>query len=263
MCNPHSAPPRAFGSGFTRAMWTSLDHILLIYVGSAAEFPLVEENHWLFYTNELPSAPWDRFVSTFAWNRKIMLASEEEAPALARKIRGFHDHVEERRSEDEGGRRRISNPAFKAVGAMLIEYALLAEEYLNRRTVSDAERERYYQDQRGFFEAMGIEDLEPTYAEFLESRILNMPRDLKRNEYTDPLFEAYRKDLGAFRYFLLRRFMAGFVPEHVRRECRLRRSRWFVPLYRLFPVIRCRPVSRLLHLALLPARVRKGLSLPD
>jgi len=241
-------------------MWTSLDHILLVYVGSAAEFALVEENHWLFYTNALPSAPLERFVSTFAWNRKIILASREEAPDLARKIRGFHDQVERDRSTDEDTERRISQAAFKAVGTMLIEYALLAEEYLENRVVSDEEREAYYQDQKGFFEAMGIEGFEPTYAEFYEDRVLGMPARLKRNPHTDDLFRAYRKDLGALRYAVLLNFMAWFVPEHVRRELKLRKRGWFAPLYWLYPRLRCRLVTALTHWILLPRRVRKGLA---
>jgi uncharacterized protein (DUF2236 family) len=249
-----------FGCEFTRSMWTDLDHILLIYVGSAAEFPLVAENHWLFYTDKLPSAPWDRFTSTFFWNRKIMLTSKREAPALAEKIRGFHDRVESQRSADEGGVQRISNQAFQAVGFMLIDYALAAQAYLNRRTVTESEKEAYYQDQRGFFEAMGIRELPATYAEYLPVREQQMREQLKRNAYTDPLFEAYRKDLGGFRYWIMCQFMACFVPEGLVKELGLKRSKLFGVAYRLFPWIRCRAVSKALHLMLLPGRVRKGLA---
>jgi hypothetical protein len=252
--------PRPFGSEFTRKMWSDMDHILLVYVGSAAEFALVEENHWLFYTNALPAAPWDRFVSTFAWNKRILLSSADDAPALARKIRGFHDPVEQKRSDEEGGPRRISNEAFKAVGAMLIEYALLAEAYLERRELSPDETETHYQDQRRFFSDMGIVELEPSYADFSVARTEKMPAQLRRNAHTDPLFSAYRRELGSLRYGLLLQFMAHFVPEHVVQELGLRRSALFTPFYRLYPRLRCPPLSALLHRLLLPARVRKGLA---
>lgn len=252
-----------YGHPFTRRMWMDLDHILLIYVGSAAEFPLVEDNHWLFYTDKLPSAPWDRFTSTFAWNRKIMLTPREDAAALARKIRGFHTTVEQQRSADEGAPRQISNDAFLAVGFMLVDYALLANAYLERRRPAPEECEAYYADQRGFYQAMGIDNLPATYADFQSVRARQLRESLRRNQYTDALFQAYRRDLGPFRYHLMRHFMAWFVPDPIRQTLGLPRHRAFGLLYRLYPRLRCRPLSRLLHLLLLPARVRKALALPD
>jgi len=248
-----------FGCAFTRRMWKDLDHILLIYVGSAAEFALVEENHWLFFTNKLPSAPWDRFTSTFAWNRKLVLSPKEKVPELGKTIRGFHDHVEALRSETEGEPQRISNEAFQAVGSMLIEYALLANAYLEKREVTPEEKEAYYQDQKAFFEAMNVQDLAADYEGFQSQRERQIQEQLKRNPCTEPLFAAYRSDLGAFRYALLKQFMAWFVPETITSPLNLRRAFWFAPFYRLFPLIRCKPVSKLLHITLLPKRVRQGL----
>ncbi len=249
----------AFGCEFTRRMWKDLDHILLIYVGSATEFALVEENHWLFFTNKLPSAPWDRFTSTFAWNRRLVLSPKEKVAALGETIRGFHDHVEAQRIEQEGGIQKISNDAFQAVGFMLIEYALLANAYLERREPTAEEKDAYYQDQKAFFEAMGVEDLAEDYEGFVVQRRQQIEEQLKPNDCTGPLFDAYRKDLGAFRYTLLKQFMAWFVPESVIAPLEIRRSVWFAPFYHLFPVIRCGPVSGLLHRILLPKRVRNGL----
>ncbi len=249
-----------YGSNFTRKMWSSMDHILLIYVGSAAEFALVEENHWLFYTGKLPGAPWDRFVSTFAWNKRLVLGSQEEMAKLAGTIRGFHRSVEHQRSEEEGGERRISNEAYRAVGDMLIDYALRAEAYLEGRELSAEECEVHYQDQREFFTLMGIEGYEPDYPAFQERRLREMPEQLRHNDYSQPLFEAYRKDLGAFRYWLLLQFMSWFVPEHVREQNGLKRSRLFAPVVALYPRIRCRWVSAFTQTLLLPKRVREGLA---
>ena len=251
--------PPLYGHAFTRRMWTDLDHILLIYVGSAAEFPLVEENHWLFYTDKLPSAPWDRFTGTFLWNREIMFTPRDEAEALARKIRGFHTEVEHRRSADEGGPRRISNAAFLAVGYMLVEYALRANAYLEHREPTPEECEAYYADQRGFYRAMGITGLPQTYADFREDRVRQLNDHLHRNEHTDALFAAYRRDLGTIRYQLLRHFMAWFIPEALLPRLGLRRNRAFGLLYRLYPRLRCRLLSGLLHRLLLPARVREAI----
>lgn len=249
-----------YGSAFTRKLWTDLDHILLVYVGSAAEFALVEENHWLFYTNKLPSAPLDRLISTFIWNRKVMMTTSRDAETLAKTIRGFHDHVEFERSREEGGSPRISNAAFRAVGAMLIEYALLAEAYLENREVGAVEKENYYFDQCGFFRGMGIEGWEESYQLFHENREVEMQTQLIVNAHTEDLFHSYRKDLGALRYALLKHFMAWFVPDHVRKELKLKRCAWFKPLYRLYPKLHGHLGAKIVHRLLLPPRILKGLT---
>jgi hypothetical protein len=243
----------------TRALWTDVDHILLVYVGSAAEFALVEENHWLFYTNKLPSAPLDRLVSTLMWNRKVMQVPEEEALALARTIRGFHDLVEKERSHEEGGKPKISNQAFRAVGAMLIDYALLAEDYLSRKPLPDSDREIYYQDQRRFFEAMGITGWEPTLEAYEAARREEEDALLKPNAHTRNLFAAYRQDLGWCRYQLLICFMGHFLPESIREKLQLKRHIWFTPAYRLYPFLHGTVFARVMRWFLLPQRVRTAL----
>ena len=249
-----------FGSDFTRSLWTDVDHILLVYVGSAAEFALVEENHWLFYTNKLPSAPLDRLVSTLVWNRKVMEVPESEAITLAKTIRGFHDTVEDERRNEEGGDPKISNKAFRAVGAMLIDYAILAEEYLSGHAVSDSDCEAYYQDQKQFFEAMGISGWEPTYEQYARAREQEVVTELQPNDHTQKLFDAYRKDLGGFRYHLLLLFMGHFLSEEVRAKVNIPKRTWFKPAYALYPLIHGTALAKVVHVLLLPKRVRNGLS---
>ncbi|WFB35654.1 oxygenase MpaB family protein [Kiritimatiellota bacterium B12222] len=251
---------KQYGSPFTRKLWTDLDHILLVYVGSAAEFALVEENHWLFYTDKLPSAPLNRLISTFVWNRKVMMTTEADAVTLAKTIRSFHDQVESERAREEGGHPHISNQAFKAVGAMLIEYALLAEAYLEQRELGAEEKEAYYQDQRGFFEAMGISNMEASYEKFHLAREKEMPETLRVNPHTQDLFDSYKRDLGCFRTWLLRHFMAWFVPEYVRETLGLKKAAWFKILYRLYPRVHGGLGAKIVHRMLLPPRVLKGLT---
>ncbi|MDF3128808.1 oxygenase MpaB family protein [Kiritimatiellaeota bacterium B1221] len=248
-----------YGSDFTRKLWTDLDHILLVYVGSAAEFALVEENHWLFYTNKLPSAPLERLISTFAWNQKVMMTSSRDAETLAKTIRGFHDQVESERAREEGGHPQISNAAFRAVGAMLIEYAIRAEAYLEQREVNAVEKENYYFDQVGFFKAMGIDGWEESYQLFHENHAEELVSQLKVNTYTVEMFQSYRKDLGALRYSLLVQFMAWFVPESVREELKLKKSAWFKPLFYFYPKLHGWGLSKIVHRTLLPPSVLKGL----
>lgn len=252
---------QTYGSAFTRKLWTDLDHILLVYVGSAAEFALVADNHWLFYTNKLPSAPLDRLISTFVWNRKVMMTTTHDAETLARTIRGFHDQVESERAREEGGHPKISNDAFRAVGAMLIEYALRAEAYLENREVGPEEKEAYYFDQVGFFQGMGIDGWEESYQLFHENREQEMREQLRCNAHTEDLFSSYRNDLGALRYCLLKEFMAYFVPAHVREELRLKKSAWFAAFYWLYPKLHGTGCAKLIHRLLLPPRVLRGLAM--
>jgi hypothetical protein len=179
-----SSPDESFGGAVTRRIWTDVDNLLLVFVGSAAEFALVGENHWLFYTMALPSAPWDRFLSTLAYNRKIFLTPKDKVPALAQAIRGIHTRVEEKRSGDEGRATAISNGAFKAVGAMLIDYGIAGYAYLHRRPLSDAECEAHYQDERAFFALMGITDLEADYPTYRQNRETVLRDNLHVNAHT-------------------------------------------------------------------------------
>lgn len=254
-----SEPDPRFGSPFTRRLWTDLDHILLVYVGSAAEFALVKENHWLFFTNKLPAAPLDRLISTFVWNRKVMEVPQAEAAELAATIRGFHTRVETDRSREEDQPMQIPPAAFRAVGAMLIDYALLADEYLSGAGVSEADREAYYQDQRQFFEAMDIPGLEDNYADYARSRERERAEDLQPNPYTEKLFQAYRNDLGFLRYQLLLLFMGHFLPKIIREKVQIPKRVWFTPLYALYPKFHGTPLARLVQILLLPRRVRNGL----
>jgi uncharacterized protein (DUF2236 family) len=252
-----SSPDESFGGAVTRRIWTDVDNLLLVFVGSAAEFALVGENHWLFYTMALPSAPWDRFLSTLAYNRKIFLTPKDKVPALAQAIRGIHTRVEEKRSGDEGRATAISNGAFKAVGAMLIDYGIAGYAYLHRRPLSDAECEAHYQDERAFFALMGITDLEADYPTYRQNRETVLRDNLHVNAHTRDLFDAYRRELGAFRMWILCQFMAHFVPPVLCARLGLRRNPLFTPCYRLYPY--SRRFSPLLRRALFPKRVRMAL----
>lgn len=250
---------KGFGAEVTRTIWLDVDHIIMIYVGSAAEFPLVSENHWLFYTHALPSAPWDRFLDTFTFQQRIFRIPAEQVPGLAREIREIHNRVEWKRGEEEGGEPRIGNRAFLAVGAMLIDYGILAREYFLSRALPPEEKETYYQDQCQFYRWMGVSDLPETYVEYAGERKEVVRRDLKPNAYTQALFEAYRKELGAFRMLLLRQFMAWFVPKEISDALGLRKQRWFGPLFFLYPRLHRAGLTRPLRGLLFPKRVRSRL----
>src|SRR5215475_9617661 len=138
---------RLFGSEITRTIWSDAENILLIYAGSAAEFALNPENHWLFYTGKLPSDPLRRFEGTLRYQRKLFFTPEEAIPALARHIKHVHSEVEKRRSQEQGDI-KISDQAYLQVFSMLIEYGILGYEYLHCRKMTSQEREAYFHDIR-------------------------------------------------------------------------------------------------------------------
>jgi len=142
---------------------------------------------------------------------------------------------------------------------MLIDYAIRAEEYLSGAPVSESDWEAYYQDQRRFFEAMGIIGWEEHLTEYRENREKELEETLQPNDHTDELFQAYRKDLGGFRYTLLLWFMGHFLPDPVRRKLGLTRHGWFTPVYRLYPVLHGTVFAKWIRMLLLPPRVRSAL----
>ena len=245
-----------FGHEITRQIWTDIDNLVLVYVGSAAEFPLVPENDWLFYTGKLPAQPMDRFIDTIRVNHRIFTSPRDEIRALAVQIRDVHRTLEQRRSSEEGARRVISNAAFKQVGAMLIDYGIRGYEYLHRRPLSDGEKEMYYADEREFLTMMEIEDVEPDYAAFSASRARMLSDVYARNELTDRFFDAYRQSLGSFRYGILTRVMACLVPDPIREKAGLRRSLAWEVAYRLYPALRCALTTWVTRKLLLTPSVR-------
>jgi uncharacterized protein (DUF2236 family) len=201
-------------------------------------------------------------MSTFVWHRKLLEVPAADMPALAARIRGFHDPVEKQRSREEGRNFEISNSAFLSVGFMLIAYGLQSSAYLKRRPLTAEEAEEYYQDQRDVLKAMGIQEVPETFEAYRLQRQDMLTSTLQPNAYTEALFMAYRRSLGFWRYSLLVAFMAGFVPEPVRDALSLRRIRWLGWFITWYPRIRCRPLSRLLQWMLVPRRIRRQLMQP-
>ena len=71
LINP--APRRPFtivgheAEAVVRRVWGSVDTVMLIFAGSAAEFAVNKAVDWLFWTNALPSAPIKRFFETVSY----------------------------------------------------------------------------------------------------------------------------------------------------------------------------------------------------
>jgi hypothetical protein len=241
---------RLFGSEITRAIWGDTENILLIYVGSAAEFALNPENHWLFYTGKLPADPLRRFERTLRYQRKLFFTPQEAIPALARHIKDIHRDVEKSRSQEEGPI-KISDQAYLQVFAMLIEYGILGFEYLHRRTMTLQERETYFDDMRSIALMMEIRNFPEDYRHYLIRRARMVISELRCNAFTLELMDAYRKKLPAFSYWGLLQFQACFIHPILASRLNLKTNRFFGWVYWIYPRVRFQPLfSRFFTLVL-------------
>jgi len=240
-----------FGSEITRAIWGDAENILLIYAGSAAEFALNPENHWLFYTGKLPSDPLRRFETTLQYQRKLFFTPQETLPALARHIKYIHSEVEKRRSEEQG-EIKISDAAYLQVFSMLIEYGILGYEYLHCRKMVAQERETYFNDIRAIALMMGIRDFPETYCDYQDRRTRMVVSELQCNALTWQLMKAYRKSLAPVSYWGLLQFQARFIHPTLAGRLELRTNRIFGWLYWLYPRVRFQPLFDRLFPLLLP-----------
>ena len=81
-----------------RRIWGTLDTILLIFAGSAAEFALNKAVDWLFYTGVPPGAPVERFFERCASHRRWCLATRRPAAAV-RAVNAAHAVEQQRHSQ--------------------------------------------------------------------------------------------------------------------------------------------------------------------
>lgn len=246
-------------SSTTRAIWSSTENIMIIFVGSAADFALNSENDWLFFTNSLPSNPEKRFVDTFLYNGQLLFMSPSERIELGKRIRNIHSHVEKNRSSTTHSEMRISNKAFKEVGAMLVEYGIKGYEFLHKKTLSASEKDDYYQDLRNLFSSMSIAELEETYEEFALERARSINEDLQVNKHTQDLYDAYRKDLGWFKYQLFVLAQSFIVDPIILNKLSIRRNPLLTQIIKLFPYINNSFTADLLQSLLTKKETKKAL----
>lgn len=205
---PASAGTFVAPGSIVRGIWGDADVILLVFAGSAAEFALNRAVDWLFFTGAIPRDPIGRFFSTAEYARHIVFASNEEAAAALARIRSIHDGVQRARAE------RIPAWAFRDVLYMLVDYSQRGFELLHRRLTAD-ECEELYDVFRRVGEALDVQALPPTYVAWREDRARHLARDLVTGPYTADLQAAYRRELGALRYGLLRQVQSVLVPAAV------------------------------------------------
>lgn len=228
-----------------RRVWGDADAILLVFAGSAAEFALNRAVDWLFVTGAVYRDPVARFFSTASYAQSIAFGDAETASQSLARIRAAHEAVEAQR----GG--RIPDWAHRDVLYMLVDYSERAFEALHR-PLRSSEREELWRDFRAIGHGLGIPDLPEGYAAWRKDRREHLERDLAFGAHTAKLYEAYRRDLGHWRFALLLHLQGALVPARVRRLARLP-GPWLRPALALYPALVETGLHRGLRKALVPS----------
>lgn len=241
-----------------RKIWGDGDMVLLVFAGSAAEFALNRAVDWLFYTGKLPSDPIGRLFATAAYAQDIVFADESTAARTLAGIRAAHEAVERQRGM------AIPDWAHRDVLYMLIAYSEQAHELLGR-PLTATERDDLYDVFYRVGLGLGVRDLPTSYSAWVADREVHLHRDLAFTEGTRALYAQYRRQLGGWRYRVLRLVQARLAPEHVRRLLGMQRAAWLRPLVRVYPLLVRAGLRSLVHRLLMPPQYLaavQGLDVP-
>ncbi|SRR6266498_489777 len=237
-----------------RTIWGSPDLVLLIFAGSAAEFALNRAVDWLFFTGKIPRDPIGRLFSTVRYAQEIVFVDEDTARRTLNRINAQHSSVERQR------RQTIPDWAYRDVLYMLIDYSERAYALLYR-PLSASQQDDVYRVFRRIGEGLSIADLPQSYAEWRLDRRRHLVRDLVYSRYTSLLFRQYRRQLGGWRYYLLREVQALLVPDEVRRLLHLSSNKLISGLVPTYGIVAACNLQWVVHSLLIPpqywAEVRK------
>jgi len=229
-----------------RKIWGSADTVLLIFAGAAAEFPLNRAVDWLYFTGRLPSDPLGRLFSTVQYAQQIVFAEYDNALTAIDKITAIHKGVEASRGS------KIPDTAYLDVLFMLIDYTIRSAELLGH-SLTQAEKMEVFDVFHRVGARMGLNGLPYDYSHWRRMRAGYLRTNLVRSTFTYDLYRQYRRHLGAFRYFLLRRLQSLLVPGRVRQLLSLPRLPLFYPVVGLYRISRWLKLDKLIKALILPA----------
>jgi len=232
-------------NSIVRKIWGNADTVLLIFAGSAAEFPLNRAVDWLYYTGRLPSDPLGRLFSTVQYAQQIVFAEYDSALMAIDKITAIHKAVEASRGD------RIPDTAYLDVLFMLIDYSIRSAELLGH-TLAEAEKMEVFDVFHRVGARMGLTGLPTDYPHWIRMRAGYLRTNLVRSTYTYDLYRQYRRHLGPVRHYLLRQVQSLLVPKRVRQLLSLPRLPLFYPVVWLYRVSRWLKLDRLIKALVLP-----------
>jgi uncharacterized protein (DUF2236 family) len=193
-----------------RAIWGKPDTILFIFAAASAEFALNKAVDWLFFTGKLPADPLGRLFSTVTYAREIVFSTTQRSHQVIDRMAVIHRDVENKRGY------KIPDWAYRDVLFMLIDYSIRSYELLNV-PLGLHEKEEVYNVFRRVGERMGVNELPEDFKAWLISRESHLVHDLQKTEYTQKLFEQYRKHLGWIRFRILILAQTLVLPDYVRK----------------------------------------------
>lgn len=239
-----------------RKIWGNADTVLLIFAGSAAEFPLNKAVDWLYFTGRLPSDPLGRMFSTVQYAQHIVFAEYDKALAAIDRITAIHKGVEAGRKD------KIPDTAYLDVLFMLIDYSIRSAELLGH-TLTEAEKMEVFDVFHRVGARMGLKGLPYDYSHWQRMRAGYLQTNLVRSKFTYDLYRQYKRHLGAFRYYLLRHIQSLLVPKRVRQLLALPRFPLFYPVIVLYKVSRWIKFDRLIKALILPAAYKTQIAALD
>lgn len=220
-----------------KKIWSDPDCLLLLFAAASREFAYHKKVDWLFFTGKLPADPLGRMFSTLSYSQKILFSSSSSAQKTLKNMQAIHQQVETNRGE------KIPDWAYKDVLYLLIDYSLRVGTWAYG-SIPLQHKEELYQTFKEVGEGMGITALPSDYLGWSEEREKFLDLHYEESRYTELLFAAYRRQLGAFRYALLLSVQKEFVPQVTPSLV----TPSFLAIYK--PLRKVWPISRLKYLLL-------------
>ncbi len=235
-----------------REIWSRQDVILFIFAGSAAEFALNKAVDWLYFTGKIPKDPLGRLLSTVDYARGIIFATYDDAVNVINRINSIHGGVEAARQA------KIPDWAYRDVLYMLLDYSVKAYEMVQRK-LTHAEKEEIFSVFTEMGTLMGLQSLPANYKEWVKEREMHIHTDLVLSNYTQDLYQQYRKHLGFVRYELLLGVQAALVPNHAATLLQLKHKTVYKGLIAAYKYATYIKVDRLLDPIVLPGKYKLNL----
>ncbi|MFD0878239.1 oxygenase MpaB family protein, partial [Massilia pinisoli] len=201
---------------------------------------------WLYFTGKIPSDPLGRLFSTVQYAQMIVFADKENAHKAIDKINSIHQGVEQSRGA------RIPDWAYRDVLYMLIDYAIVSYELLERK-MSIEEKEEVFNVFSRMGLRMGLKELPDNYADWQQDRQAHLEEDLLNGHFTADLYKQYKKHLGSARYHILLECQKLIVPTKVSELLKFGHSIKGKVLLNLYLLARKLRLDGLVKTILLPA----------
>ncbi|MBL7872520.1 MAG: DUF2236 domain-containing protein [Cyclobacteriaceae bacterium] len=239
-----------------RKIWGKSDTILLIFAGASAEFALNKAVDWLYVTGRLPVDPIGRLFSTVSYAQSIVFSEKQAAFRTIDSMTTIHSSVETKRGAT------IPAWAYRDVLFLLIDYSIRSFEVLERK-LSSAEKNDVFQVFNNLGSRMKLTGLPETFAAWEVMRQEHLKENLRHSDYTDDLYNQYKKHLGTFRYGILREAQKLVMPHHVIELLQLRKISLLSPFVRFYKICRWLKLDWLLKALILPPSYEKQIMALD